>query len=119
MRKFGWWIEDVKKRPHQELSQMMGAGWAERLLKAFNKVELPCTLFTIFSTNAIDFVGGYALYQFLKKPLFNGTAGVTQQLSALALKDQGIEDGQQVHELMFESGKVKVPSNWIEILAYF
>jgi len=67
IRKFGTWIQDVKKRPHQELSELGGAGWAGRLMKAFNKkgVDIPVIMFTIFCTGGVDFVGGYTYYEFL------------------------------------------------------
>jgi hypothetical protein len=62
MRKFGYWIEDVKKRPHQEMRELMGAGSADRLMKAFNRMDLNAVLFVIFTTGGIDFVGGFTLY---------------------------------------------------------
>ena len=120
IRKFGYWIEEVKKRPHQELSEMTGEGWAPRLLKAFNKTSISTVMFVIFCTGGIDFVGGFVLYNFMKqRTLFgNGTAAVTQKIGQLSLSD-GIKSGEQVHELLFESKKVKVPVGWSEIMAYF
>lgn len=66
IRKFGYWLEGDKKHAHQELEEMMMAGAAQKLLKAFNKVDIPTTLYVIFTTGGIDFVGGYTYYQFLK-----------------------------------------------------
>ena len=79
IRKFGWWIEEVKKRPLQELSQMIGEGWASRLFKAFNKTSIQTSMFVIFTPSRIDFVGGYVYYNFMKqRTLFgNGTAALT------------------------------------------
>jgi hypothetical protein len=51
----------------------MGEGMSSRLLKEFNKVEIPCALFTVFSTGGVDFVGGFALYNFIKRSLFSPT----------------------------------------------
>lgn len=65
IRKFGFWLDESginKKRPHMELGELMGAGWAQRLLKAFNSVDMPVVMLTIFTTGGIDFVGGYTLY---------------------------------------------------------
>lgn len=78
VRKFGFWLDDSgiqRKRPHMELGELMGAGWAGRLLKAFNQVELPTVMLTIFTSGGIDFVGGYYLYQLMKKPLFSDSFG--------------------------------------------
>ena len=66
IRKFGWWIQDVKKRPHQEMSELMGAGWSNRLMKAFNRMDLPAILLIQFCTGGIDFVGGWTYYEFLR-----------------------------------------------------
>ena len=71
VRKFGWWIEDVKKKPHQELSELMGAGASEKIMKTFNRIDIPMTLFIIFTPGGIDFVGGYSYYRFLTNNLFN------------------------------------------------
>jgi len=56
---------------------LAGEGWASRLLKEFNKVEMPCSLFTIFCTGGVDFVGGFVLYNFLKRPIFNANEDLT------------------------------------------
>lgn len=71
IRKFGWWISDVKKKPHQELRELAGEGWASRLLKEFNKSDIPACIFTIFCTGGVDFVGGFVFYNLLKRQLFN------------------------------------------------
>ena len=62
IRKFGYWIDDVKKKPHQELNELMMAGIGKRILKRFNRESYPATLFVIFCTGGIDFVGGYSYY---------------------------------------------------------
>jgi hypothetical protein len=72
IRKFGYWIQDVKKKPNQELNELFMSGMAKNLLKTFNKVSFPATLFIIFCTGGIDFVGGYSYYQFIKQNLFAG-----------------------------------------------
>lgn len=48
------------------------AGTAKNLLKTFNKHDFPATMFVIFCTGGIDFVGGYAYYRFIKDNLFAG-----------------------------------------------
>jgi len=107
--KFGAWMESAKKRKHQELNELAGAGQGKRLLKSFNHCNIGCTLYVIFSTGGIDFVGGYTYYNFL-----NGAKGQ----SKVNLK--GIEEtekegsyerefGEQVHELIFKGG-IKFPA---------
>lgn len=72
IRKFGYWIQDVKKKPDQELDELFMAGSAKNLLKTFNKQEFPASLFIIFCTGGIDFVGGFSYYKFIKENLFSG-----------------------------------------------
>lgn len=67
IRKFGWWLADCKRKPHQELSELMGSGAAKKLLKMFDKNSIPVSLFIIFTPGGIDFVGGYTYYFFLKQ----------------------------------------------------
>ena len=90
----------------------MGAGWAQRILKAFNKVDLPVCIFTIFTSGGIDFVGGYVLYKFLEQPIFENT-----KLGHVDLGE--LKEGEQIHEHVFQSGSMKVPVGWMEIMAYF
>jgi len=66
IRKYGWWI-DIKVKPHQELKELGQGGWSARLFKAFDKVEIPCSLFIIFCQGGVDFVGGFVFFQFIKK----------------------------------------------------
>jgi len=40
----------------------MMAGSSKGLVKAFNKTDIPMTLFVIFTPGGIDFVGGYSYY---------------------------------------------------------
>ncbi len=69
IRQFGYWISDVKIKPHQELNELSFAGSAKKLVKTFNKQDIPMTLFVIFTPGGVDFVGGYSYYQFLKHNL--------------------------------------------------
>ena len=86
IRKFGYWIKENltsenltgKKKSHMELDELMGAGLAKGLIKTFNKKEVAASLFVIFTSGGIDFVGGYSYYQFLKHNLFE--AGSTSEL---------------------------------------
>ena len=89
IQKFGNWIQDVKRRPHQELSELCGDGWAGRLMKAFNREEIPVIMFSVFCTGGVDFVGGYTYSEFLKKSLFgDAVSQATQQLGKLELSDK-------------------------------
>ena len=102
MRKFGHWIQDVKKRPHQEMRELMGAGAADRLMKAFNRMDLNAVLFVIFTTGGIDFVGGFTLYQFLQQGnlLSDDVQSAEKQLRALELSDEALT-GEKIHEVLF------------------
>ena len=113
IQKFGNWIQDVKKRPHQELSELCGAGWAGRLMKAFNREEIPVIMFSIFCTGGVDFVGGYTFSEFLKLNLFGDQVSQTaQQLGKLELNGNKLTTGEQVHEYLFTSGQIKAPAGW-------
>jgi hypothetical protein len=48
---------------------MFGAGAASKLIKSFNFLDIPATLYIIFTSGGIDFVGGYTYYNFLKTSL--------------------------------------------------
>lgn len=65
IRRFGYWIQDTKRRPHQEMAELGASGWADRLMKSFNRMEKPAIMFVIFCTGGVDFVGGYNFYEFL------------------------------------------------------
>ena len=124
IRKFGYWIQDVKRRPHQELAELSAAGWADRLMKSFNRMEKPAILFTIFCPGAIDFVGGYNYFQFLKQNMFGNPAEqTTQRLGRLTLStaEVPLETGEQIHELLFlnNQDRVKIPQGWIQAANYF
>ena len=121
IRKFGYWIQDVKRRPHQEMAELSAAGWADRLMKSFNRMEKPVIMFTIFCPGGIDFVGGYNYFEFLKQDMFGNPAQqATQRLGKLTLNaQQPIETGEQVHELLFQSGTLQVPAGWIQAAMYF
>jgi len=89
IRKFGYWMaenlrqENItgKKKNHIELDELMGAGLAKGLIKAFNKKGVKATLFVIFTSGGIDFVGGYTYYQFMKQNLFQASATTDTQLA--------------------------------------
>lgn len=99
IRKFGYWIQETKRRPHQEMAELSASGWADRLMKSFNRMEKPAIMFTIFCTGGVDFVGGYNYYEFLKQNMFGNAADqATQRLGKLSLQaGQPIESGEQVH----------------------
>jgi len=56
------------------MAELSAAGWADRLMKSFNRVEKPVIMFTIFCPGGIDFVGGYNYYEFLKQNMFGNPA---------------------------------------------
>ena len=62
IRKFGYWLGDSKKKDLQELDELMMGGSSKGLIKIFNKLDLPTSLFIIFTSGGIDFVGGYSYY---------------------------------------------------------
>ena len=100
IRKFGYWIQDVKRRPHQEMAELSGAGWSDRLMKSFNRMEKPAIMFTIFCPGGVDFVGGYNYYEFLKQNKFGNPAEqATQRLGKLTLSAGAntLETGEQIH----------------------
>lgn len=111
IRKYGWWIE-IKKRQHQELSELGQGGWTARLFKTLHKLDMPVGVFAIFCQGGVDFVGGYAMYHFIKKSFLDLDAGLTKIGNVGLTEQHGLKDGDQVHELVFQSGKVKFPLGW-------
>ena len=103
------------------MKELIAAGWADRLMKSFNRMEKPAVMFTIFCPGGIDFVGGYNYYEFLKQKLFGNQADqATQRLGKLSLStDAPIESGEQIHAILFDSGSLKVPVGWKQIASYF
>ena len=95
------------------MKELAAAGWADRLMKSFNRMEKPAIMFTIFCPGGVDFVGGYNYYEFLKQKMFGNPADqAAQRLGKLSLSADDankIESGEQVHELLFQSGKLQVP----------
>lgn len=87
-------------------------------MKTFNKRALPASLFVIFTSGGIDFVGGYSYYQFLKTNLFEGAAvsALVRKLGTLRLTEQ---TGEEIHAKLFERGELKVPAYWKQIVSYF
>lgn len=96
-------MQDVKKKANQELDELFMAGSAKNLMKSFNRSEIPTTLFVIFCTGGVDFVGGYSYYQFLKNNLFNAPDSslidtASRKLGTLTLEEK---NGDQIHEMLF------------------
>ena len=113
IRRFGYWLGDSKKTTHQELDELMMAGSAQKLIKAFNKTDVPTQLFVIFTTGGIDFVGGVTYYNFLKSNLRNGTS----PLGKVKLPESS---GEEVHNSLFSaSASMKTPSHWKQMVNYF
>lgn len=121
IRKYGWWIEKKEgKKAHPELRELGQGGWSERLFKAFAKEALPCAMYMVFCQGGVDFVGGYVMHQFIKQALLNEKPAETGKLGDLKLAErQGLKTGEQVHELIFQSGKMNFPLGWAQILAFF
>jgi len=116
--KFGAWMESAKKRKHQELNELAGAGMGKKLLKAFNHCNIRCTLYVIFCTGGIDFVGGYTYYNLLN------AQGAGSKINLKGIEESNQEGarerefGEQVHELIFKGG-IKFPANWAAMMQYF
>jgi hypothetical protein len=121
IRKFGHWIEEIKRKPHQELKGLMGAGAADRLLKAFNRLDVPAILFVIFTDGSIDFVGGFTYYQFLLQKNFfsSGVQTAQKMLEDLKLTDKEPLTGEKIHEVLFKHNSYKIPYGWPQIIGYF
>ena len=111
IRKFGWWLGADKKRPHQELEEMMGGGGG-KLLKAFNFVDLPATVIVVFTSGGVDFVGGYTYYNFLKSSF----SAESKTLGKVPLVEK---TGEEIHDKLFKDKTVKCPDYWAQIIAYF
>ena len=114
VKKFGDWISEKKIKPHQELKGLMGGG-GSRYIKIFNTVDVPCSLFVIFTPGGIDFVGGYTFYHFLKDNF--GADG--EPCKPLGKVDLPVEDGEQVHQLLFKDKKVITPVHWYKMIEQF
>lgn len=83
MRKFGYWIADSKTKPHQELTELAGGG--TKMMKIFNREDIPVSMFIIFCTGGVDFVGGYSYFTFMKNNLSSTEASVRSKLGDLKL----------------------------------
>jgi len=115
VRKFGYWVSETKKKPHQELEELAFAGSAKGLMKAFNHYGFDATLFVIFCTGGIDFVGGYSYYNFLKGNIL-GAGEKGERLGEIKMKEK---TGEEVHEMLFQKGAMKTPGYWKDIVAYY
>lgn len=101
IKQFGNWLQDAKKKDLQELDELMMAGAAKQLVKLFDKEAVPVYLYLIFTPGAIDFVGGFCFYQFLKNGAGEGqeqSSLIHTQLGKLQLSEQ---NGEAIHEMMF------------------
>lgn len=105
------------------MAELSAAGWSDRLMKSFNRMEKPAIMFTIFCPGGIDFVGGYNYFEFLKQNLFGNPAEQAAQrlgkLSLTSASQQALESGEQVHEVIFQSGTLQVPQGWLSVASYF
>jgi hypothetical protein len=111
IRKFGYWLGDSKKTTHQELEELMGAGSASKMIKAFNKTDIPCQVFVIFTTGGIDFVGGFTYYNFLKTNL--------TQKDWQAKVELAHSNGEEIHSHVFDQAKTKTPAHWKAMMSYY
>lgn len=117
IRKFGWWLGADKKKQLQELKEMMGGGAATKLMKVFNKHDVPLQLFVMFTPGGIDFVGGFTYYNFLKTS-FEKTSLPVEGIT-LGKPQMAEKTGEDVHETVFKSKKVATPEHWQKIIAYY
>ena len=121
IKQFGHWLGEHKKKPHQELEELAMAGSASKLLKLFNKVAIPCSMFVQFTPGGIDFVGGFTYYSFLKNNFDasgNPVAGKPLGKPLYSGYEDLIKSGEDVHKLLFEDKKVKTPAHWVDVVGF-
>lgn len=119
IKKYGNWLGDAKKKPHQELKEMLGAGASDKLMKDFNRLDIPVQLFIIFTPGGIDFVGGFTYYEFLKTHFDqNGSVMAGKTLGKVNHAD-GFKTGEEIHERIFKEKKLKTPVHWAQIVSYY
>jgi hypothetical protein len=94
----------------------MMAGQAKQLTRLFYKAKVPASLFVIFTSGGIDFVGGYSLYQFLKTYSTESSSLIQKSLGKLSLDEQS---GEAIHEKLFMKKEVKIPAYWKQVVSYF
>ena len=95
----------------------MGTGAAKKLIKAFNMVGIPVQCYIIFTPGGVDFVGGYTYMKFLQNNFAQGGVPVAgKPLGKVVLTEK---DGEEVHKTIFESGSIKTPVHWKQIIDYF
>jgi len=101
-----------------ELDELMGAGFAKSLIKTFNKKGVKATLFVIFTTGGIDFVGGYMFYHFLEDKVFSHPDRFFPKLRRVSEHDCKFypSEGEEVHERLFVKKELKTPAYWKEII---
>ena len=96
IQKFGNWLGDSKKKPHQELKETAFAGAVNMLMRDFNKIDTPVQAFFIFTPGGMDFAGGFSYYQFLKTNFDqNGDPLAGKALGQLNLPD-GYKNGEEI-----------------------
>merc|ERR1712146_392087 len=54
IRKFGYWLGDKKVKAHQELNELAFAGASTKLMKCFNRIDVPCVLYVMFTPGELD-----------------------------------------------------------------
>ena len=92
------------------------AGSAKSLIRLFYKAKLPASLFVIFTSGGIDFVGGYSFYQFLKSYSGESSSLVQKNMGKLSLEEQS---GEAIHEKLFITKEVRTPAYWKQVVSYF
>ena len=101
-----------------ELDELMGAGLAKGLIKKFNKKGVKASLFVIFTTGGIDFVGGYKFYEFLKYNIFDGDRIIHMTLRKITedCRDMNVTHGEEVYKRLFEDKILETPAYWKQII---
>ena len=101
------------------MKELAFAGAVDKLMKDFNKVEIPVQAFLIFTPGGLDFTGGYTYYQFLKNNFDqNGDAMSGKALGEVAVPD-GYKNGEEIHQKFFIEKTHKIPSHWGQMVSYF
>lgn len=119
IRKFGYWLGDKKIKPHQEMQELAGAGSSNKLMMTFNRIDVPCVLFVIFTPGELDFVGGYTYYSFLKNK-FDMNGNAQAPLGKVEFVGQPeIKTGEDIHEHLFVKKGCATPVHWANVLSYY
>ena len=88
-------------------------------MKTFNRIDVPCVLYVMFTPGELDFVGGYTYYSFLKNK-FDMNGQPQAPLGKVEFVGQPeIKSGEDIHELLFAKKSCATPVHWANVLSYY